>query len=713
MSLHLRTGRVFMIGIGIMLLIALFLSGCEKSKETSSTSGTGSSAIYLSVPNVTPDSVAQGGTTIFEIVVVDDDDNPVEGVTVTFGVQPSNAGSFVPAYDISDTNGLVTAVFTPSRTGEIGLFGYSSGVYSAPVSLEVTTTGQPSTGNLSVDIDPNVMVANGTDTAVVTITVTDGTDPAPESTRVWLTAGEEFYDKDNDGHFTSGIDSLLGDINDNDQWDAIGSIPPFAYTDDEGIATVIYTAGTVATTSYIKATVTGTGDYDGSIQTSVTLTSNAVLQAIEVSADDPGIQVQGTGGIEMTNLRATCYDINGSTLPAGQKLTFYITSGPGGGESIGTLGLDSANAITDGNGRATVPIWSGTRSGTVRVRALSGAVVSNATFVTIHAGPPYYISVGAEDCNIQGWHVVNEINEITALVTDEYKNPVQEGVEVYFTTDEGAVDARAATVSTTGIASTTFRAGAPWGDGKVWLYAETSGGTVKDSTMFYNTDVTSVINIYLSPGHLMADGRSKAALDAILLDLNGNPVLNGTQPETRADYGNATIDGSEDGCHYSVASGEYTAPTLEADYSMSGGTDNGIGAIDHISVWVGAASSQAVCTLLTEYAYHDKSSVALENAIIPYSTPSVPLLVVIKDRYGNPLGDHTLTAIISNGTMVVGTDKTDRYGEANAFRFNAPDAPPADSSGVVPNTTALIVVTDTDARGGIVLSTKVTFSTSD
>lgn len=712
MSLHLRTGRIFLVGIGVMLLIALFLSGCEKSKETSS-SGTTTTSVYLSTPNVTPDSVAQGGTTIFEIVVVDDDDNPVKDVAVTFGVQPSNGGSFVPTYDVSDTNGLVTAVFTPSRTGQMSLFGYSSGIYSAPASLKVTTTGQPITGNLSVVIDPTVLVADGADTAVVTITITDGTDPAPESTRVRLTAGEEFYDNNNDGYFTTNIDSILGDVNDNDQWDPIGSIPPFAYTDDNGIATVIYTSGTVATTAYIKATVTGTGTYDGSAQTSVTLTSNAVLQSIEMSADDPSIQVQGTGGIEMTNLRATCYDANGSTLPSGQELTFYITSGPDGGESIGILGDTVATAVTDGNGKATIPIWSGTRSGTVRIRALSGTVLSNATFVTICAGPPYYISVGVENCNIKGWYVVNETNEVTALVTDIYKNPVQEGVEVYFTTDEGAVDARAATVGTTGIAGTTFRSGAPWGDGRVWLVAETSGGTVEDSTLFFNTSVTAQIDIHLSSSHLMADGRSKSTINAELLDVNGNPVLNGTQPKTRAEYGTSTIQGTEDGCHYSVASGEYTAPTLEADYSMTGTTDNGIGAIDQISVWVGAASSQVVCTLLTEYAYHDKSSVSLEDATVPYSTPSVPFLVVIKDRYGNPLGDHTLVATISNGTMTVGTDKTDRYGEANAFRFNAPDAPPPDSTGVIANTTALITVQDTDPRGGIILSTKVTFSTSD
>jgi hypothetical protein len=105
--------------------------------------------------------------------------------------------------------------------------------------------------------------------------------------------------------------------------------------------------------------------------------------------------------------------------------------------------------------------------------------------------------------------------------------------------------------------------------------------------------------------------------------------------------------------------------------------------------------------------------VSLEDATVPYGTAGVPILVIIKDRFGNPLGDHALAASISAGTMTASTDITNQYGEANAFRFTSPDAPPPDTTGVVPNTTALIVVQDTDPRGGVVLSTKVTFSTAD
>ena len=91
----------------------------------------------------------------------------------------------------------------------------------------------------------------------------------------------------------------------------------------------------------------------------------------------------------------------------------------------------------------------------------------------------------------------------------------------------------------------------------------------------------------------------------------------------------------------------------------------------------------------------------------------MPVSVLIKDRYGNPLGDHTLTISISPAGSIVGgtsTQETNAWGEAYGFRINAPVAPAPDIDGNIPDTKAIITIVDNDPRGQIELSASVTFS---
>jgi hypothetical protein len=418
------------------------------------------------------------------------------------------------------------------------------------------------------------------------------------------------------------------------------------------------------------------------------------------------MQVRHTGGIETTNMYAICYDVNGNRVPEGQAVDFVITDGPGGGENIAGQGYGPVTAHTNSNGVATVPVWSGTVSGTVRIYASSGTVLSNATFVAVYAGPPYYIAVGADFCNMDAWNTVNREQYVNAAVADIYHNPVQDTVVVYFTVDEGIIDAYGITEESTGVASAIFRTGEPQVDGIVWIWAETSGGTVAGSTYFINSYIPDHIYASIIPTSLLANGKSKATFWADVRDLNDNYVIDETEVRAKTLYGTASSGATTDGCHASIYEGDYLSATLDQDYSVTGANDDGIGGIDVITLRSGFTSATVICTLTTAYAFAEESSIEMQSTSVPYGATGIPFHVIVKDRYGNPLADHTMTATTSAGAIAPGTgiQESNTFGEAFGFRFNAP----ADST---TGTSAIITVTDSDPRsGGLTLSKSVTFT---
>ena len=116
---------------------------------------------------------------------------------------------------------------------------------------------------------------------------------------------------------------------------------------------------------------------------------------------------RGTGGIEYVKIRAEAFDAYGHLAPEGLPIDFNITAGPGGGEALNGDPIGPVTLLTNSLGKVYVTLNAGTISGTVRVRARAGAVVSTATQVTIRSGPAAFISLGADDCNTPSWEVVN------------------------------------------------------------------------------------------------------------------------------------------------------------------------------------------------------------------------------------------------------------------------------------------------------------------
>jgi len=340
------------------------------------------------------------------------------------------------------------------------------------------------------------------------------------------------------------------------------------------------------------------------------------------------------------------------------------------------------------------------------LRAFADTVLSDPTLVIIDAGPPAEISVGVDTCNERFWRTVADEMGVTAVVRDIYHNPVADSTAVYFTTEEGQVMAhQSATTEHRGVAYSTWLSGydKTGHDGRVWIYAETAGGTVRDSVMFFNSDYLDTIVLSGFPTSLVVDGEDEQEFILNLFDLNNNPVINGLFVDHSERFLSIGVGASKNECSGSRAIGtaKRVLP-LSRDYVMSGVADDGIGAIDTVAFYLENAYTIGICSLLTGQSYGRNSNIIDLSSSVD-SGQTIPFNIEIKDRFGNPLGSHSVTASASAGTILTGTQTTNLYGEAYGFQFLA------DMGSGVSKVT--ISVVDNDPRGnGMVITTTISIN---
>jgi hypothetical protein len=470
-------------------------------------------------------------------------------------------------------------------------------------------------------------------------------------------------------------------------------------TDTSGTASTYFVSSDTGTVT-LKAKLTS-GD---SLTTTLHITSSGsgsssdTIASIEFTSAKSSIQVKGTGGIESAVLVATGYDELGNKIGAGTQIIFRILNGPHGGENLEDKGYGPDTVYTGTSGQALVTLNSGTISGTVELRAESGTIFSDVTRVTINAGPPAYLSLGAEPLNIRGWDVVNVTSDILAMVDDIYGNPVQNGTAVYFGTEEGMVDAYATTSG--GLATSVYHSGEPRNDGLAHIYASTAGGTVSDTVLIIVSGPPDTTTFLTYPLSLLADGTSKGDVIVRVVDLNGNFVVGGTNVSMETDFGNCASGTTQDGIYTSIFETELVSQTLTRDYSPVS-PDDGIGAVSNLTAKADRSSATVQVDFLTGLAYYKNCQVDINGTVV-YGGRE-PFTVLIKDRAGNPLGGHSLSATVSSGTISGSPSITNGYGESSGLFFNAP----ADTT----IKSATISVTDNDPRGGgMVLTKKVSLS---
>lgn len=235
----------------------------------------------------------------------------------------------------------------------------------------------------------------------------------------------------------------------------MGNIIAYDITDSSGIATVEFWDDGVPGTATISAN-TDHIEFDDDGNEITTTISETISVGIIPNQSGPSneyvnsigfdfqgqvdIQVAGTGGNETYNFAVSLYDISGELIDDPKDVYFQFVNAPDGTNINNSIFWPSQDSIsvTSANGKAHIPITSGTESGTVSLKAFvynnNGQMISTTkSNIVISSGPPNSVEIGtggidsAADMSGGVWQI-----QCAALLNDVHGNPVSYGTAVWF-----------------------------------------------------------------------------------------------------------------------------------------------------------------------------------------------------------------------------------------------------------------------------------------
>lgn len=236
-----------------------------------------------------------------------------------------------------------------------------------------------------------------------------------------------------------------------------------ATTDVAGTAEVLLRSTTRPNT----ATVTAAAPAVTTDTASVTI-AFSMLVITSVTADPAQVPV---GGNKSSRVTATIVDSTGNPAPDGTVVEFLIVNQ----SQIPDATITSSSATAAG--QAVAVFRSGTRVGTAQIRVvvpLTGAA-NDQTIIGITAGAPSMITVAVSKfvASARSLSSDNVIN-VTALVSDQFDNPVEDGTAVRFDVEPDSRAVITGTATTAGgFATATMYATGQEGD--VIIVASTTG----------------------------------------------------------------------------------------------------------------------------------------------------------------------------------------------------------------------------------------------
>lgn len=209
-------------------------------------------------------------------------------------------------------------------------------------------------------------------------------------------------------------------------------------TAENGSVTAIYRANGCLGSDRIRAVL----DFGG---TQFTATAELVVNAdsagsITFSDAIPEVIVlKGAGGQGLFESSTVSFQVLGSRgLPlANQVVNFELTT------SVGGIILDPLTATSDSDGKVYTTVASGSVSSSVVVVAtLDESMISTQSgLLVISTGAPDNdsVSLSMAQYNPEAWSHDNESVSVSVLASDQFNNPVPDGVRFSFTTEGGSV----------------------------------------------------------------------------------------------------------------------------------------------------------------------------------------------------------------------------------------------------------------------------------
>ena len=593
--------------------------------------------------------------------IVDANGNPVPGATVVFtitgGTAAGNANMVGGATVTTNSNGDATLNITDITAGTVTFTATVNGVpitNGSPVTvtfvastpsvsnpatqLTVVVTGSPADGSTPNTINAHIVDANGNvvSGATVVFTITGGTAAANA-----VLAGGATVTTNSNGDATLNITDI--------------------------------TAGTVIFT----ATVNGVSITNGS---PATVTFVASAPSVSNPATQLTVVVTGSpaDGSTPNTINAHIVDANGNVVP-GATVVFTITGGTAAANAVMAGG---ATVTTNSNGDATLNITDIT-AGTVTFTAtVNGVPITNGSPVTVtfvastpsSSNPSTQLIVVVTGSPADG----ATPNTINAHIVDANGNVVT-GATVVFTITGGTAAANAvlaggATVTTNGNGDATLNL-TDVTAGTVIFTATVNGVAITNGSPATVTFVASApsasggkTDLVIITNNVVADGVTTDSLNAIITDINGNPVQGVT----------VTFD---------IEAGGTSTGTAQFVESVTATTDaNGIATIgltNTVAGTVNVGASISVGGIPTPIT-NSPQMVTFTNAP-DVTNPQTQLIVVvyeaiangmgstvvkahIVDQNGDPIADQTVVFAIDSGSAQIitpGPWTTDANGDVS------------------------------------------------
>ena len=238
------------------------------------------------------------------------------------------------------------------------------------------------------------------------------------------------------------------------------------------------------------------------------------------------IRVQESGGTTIARLTFQVVDSTGKAIQADQAVDVDFRFGQEPGDAT----LTPSTVQTDGQGRATVNVSSGTTAGVVQLvaeteRPDGTTFASKPVSLSIHGGLPNkcHFSLAPEQFNFPGLTQLGVTTPVQVFVGDKYGNPVVPGTAVSFSTNAGLIGGSLQT-DDQGRGSVTLTSAEPLPEGGV--------GTVRAETAGTD-DVNTIVNPNNCPDP--ADTGNENTISETI------PIVFSGRPEVEVEPGSAKL----------------------------------------------------------------------------------------------------------------------------------------------------------------------------
>jgi len=594
-------------------------TGLTGSPVTFTATGTAGSAtqIATNTGNGQSATVNTAVATAPSVLVRDVNNNPVNGVTVTWQVTGGSGTVSVGTGGTTNSSGIATVTsWTLGTTAGVSnntMTATASGV-GTPATFTATGTagtatqiaisagdGQSATVNTAVATAPSVLVRDAFNNPVNGATVT------------WLVTGGS------------------GTV----------SVGTGGTTNASGIATVTsWTLGTAAGVSNNTMTATASG-----VGTPATFTASANAGAATQIATNTGNAQSATVGTAVATAPSALVRDAFNNPVNNVSVTFAVT---GGGGSV-----TGASATTNTSGIATVGSWTlGTTAGANTLTATASGVGTPATFTaTGTAGTATQMALNAG--NGQSATAGNTVaTPPSVLVRDVNNNPVS-GVAITWavTGGGGSVNAGTGTTNASGIATvTSWTLGTTAGSNTLTATNGALSGSPVTFTATGTAGTATQMALNAGDGQSATAGSTVATPPSVLVrDANNNPVTG-----VSVTFAVATGGGSATGTAATTNSsgiatvGSWTLGTTAGSNTLTATN----GALSGSPVTFTATGTAGTATQMALNAGDGQSATA-------GSTVATPPSVLVRDANNNPVTGVSVTfAVATGGGSATGTAAT-------------------------------------------------------